>query len=203
MGKLIAIVGNTGVGKTTLAHALCSAAPFESGLEQHTERPFQALFDKNKRYALANQIDYLLLRAEQERILRASPIPALIDGGLEQDFFGFTQLFHARGYLSNDELTLLRRFYTELRQHLPPPELIIHLHADVDIIQTRLESRDRINIATPQDLTLLASLLDQWLGSLEASRVLRLDVSHSAPNYADVIPEILQKTNSLISNYLV
>ena len=94
MGKVIVIAGNSGVGKTTLVGALCRARPFATGLEQHAERPFQALMAADPtRYALANQFDYLLLRAEQERVFRAGPATALIDGGFDLDFHGFTRLF--------------------------------------------------------------------------------------------------------------
>lgn len=202
MGHLIAIVGNTGVGKTSLARALCAAQPFAIGFEQHAERPFQSLFKTDPRYALANQVDYLLLRAEQERELRMQPLPALLDGGLEQDFYGFTGLFHARGLLSDAEYALLQRLYTQLRAALPPPELIVYLYADEATIRARLSARKRINIATPQDLTLLDSLLTRWLSTVDPSRLLRLDVSHAAPNYADIVPQLLRKINSLASNDL-
>ena len=70
MGKLIAVVGNSGVGKTTLVRALCQRGSFVAGLEQHPERPFQHLFSQNnQRWGLANQVDYLLYRAEQEQIV--------------------------------------------------------------------------------------------------------------------------------------
>ncbi|MEJ5223934.1 MAG: deoxynucleoside kinase [Anaerolineales bacterium] len=203
MSILIALVGNTGVGKTTLARALCAARPFATGLEQHTERPFQTLFKSDARYALANQVDYLLLRAEQERALRAQPLPALIDGGLEQDYYGFTQLFHARGLLSDAETALLERLYAALRASLPPPDLFVYLYADVATLRARLAARDRINIATPQDLTLLDSLLTRWLDTVEPGRLLRLDVSRAAPDYSNVVPELLQKINTLTSNDLI
>ena len=72
MGKLITIIGPSGVGKTALVRALARAHDFATALEQHDKRPFQALFKQDPRYGLANQIDYFLLRAEQERTLRAT-----------------------------------------------------------------------------------------------------------------------------------
>ena len=115
MSKLISIVGASGVGKTSLVRALHARGGFALGLESHAERPFQALFKRDPRYALANQFDYLLFRAEQERALRADPLPALTDGGLDLDFYGFTRLFHARGWLSDPEFDLLRGFYAFVR----------------------------------------------------------------------------------------
>src|SRR5512138_1525749 len=103
MSKLIAIVGSSGTGKTALVRALAAAYPFATAYEQHTERPFQALFKREARFALANQVDYLLLRAEQEKSLRAAQQIGLIDGGLDLDFHGFTRLFHSRGLLTGAE----------------------------------------------------------------------------------------------------
>ena len=65
MGDLVAVVGVSGVGKTALVRALAETQKFKTAFEQHAGRPFQALFKQDPRYALANQIDYLLLRAAQ------------------------------------------------------------------------------------------------------------------------------------------
>src|SRR5690349_24388942 len=111
MAKLIVIVGPSGVGKTTLAQALCTQRDFNTAFEQHNERPFQMLFKNDPKYALANQMDYLLHRAEQEDELRKGTKPALMDGGLDLDFHGFTRLFHTRGWLTDAEYGLCRRFY--------------------------------------------------------------------------------------------
>jgi deoxyadenosine/deoxycytidine kinase len=198
MGKLIVVVGSTGVGKTALTRALCSQTNFFSGLEGHAERPFQTLFKTDPHYALANQMDYLLLRAEQEQTIRSGPHTGILDGGLEMDYHGFTRLFHVRGWLTDDEFDLCRRFYTLTRSLLPPSDLVIHLTARPDVIAARLAQRDRINIASAEDISLLNSFLAKWLSTLEPKRILHLDVSTNDPTYQDILPTLLVKIQEMI-----
>lgn len=199
MGKLIAVVGASGVGKTALVRALAKAYPFETAYEQHTERPFQALFKEDARYALANQMDYLLLRAEQEKRLRLAPQPGLIDGGLDLDFHGFTRLFHSRCLLTDPEFDLCQRAYNLLREALPRPELFVRLQADESTVAARLFARDRINIASADDTALFNSFLDEWLASIPADQVLELDVSKETPEYERSVNTILGKIDRLLS----
>ena len=134
MGQLIAVIGASGVGKTALVQALARAYPFETRYEGHAQRPFQSLFKGDVRFALANQMDYLLLRAEQERELRASERLGLLDGGLDLDFHGFTRLFHSRSLLTGAEFDLCRRFYLLIRELMRPPELIVRLCTDKNTV---------------------------------------------------------------------
>ena len=197
MNYLFVIVGASGVGKTTLMNALHSKYECAIAYEQHNERPFQALFKQDAKYALANQLDYLLLRAEQERDLRSGSKPALMDGGLDLDYYGFTRLFHTRGWLSAAEFDLCRRLYTLTRQLLPPPDLIIHLRADPQTVRERLASRNRINIASSEDAELLESYVAEWLGTVPESNILRLDVSKESADYPISVPLILDKIRSI------
>jgi len=195
MSKLVAVVGSSGVGKTALVHALAKAHPFATAYEQHTERPFQTLFKNDSRYALANQIDYLLLRAEQERNLRALPSTqiGLIDGGLDLDFHGFTRLFHSRRLLTDPEFDLCRRLYNFIREALPQPELFIRLGADEITVANRLSTRDRINIATAEDTALFNSFLDEWLASIPPDQVLKLDVADETLQYERSVNIVLDR----------
>ncbi len=193
MAKLISVIGVSGAGKTSLVRALAQQNDFALGLEDHAARPFQGLFKQDARYAFANQFDFLLYRAEQERLLRLDPRPALTDGGLDLDFHGFTRLFHARGWLNDPELDLLRRYYTWTRELLPPPDLIIHLAADEETVRARLAARDRINIASADDASLLASFLDDWLAAVPSERLLRLNVTREPSDYCQAIPVILSR----------
>jgi deoxyadenosine/deoxycytidine kinase len=191
MNKLIAVIGASGVGKTTFVQALARSYPFAAAYEQHAERPFQASFKKDGRYAFANQMDYLVLRAEQEQSLRACDKIGLIDGGLDLDFHGFTRLFHRRGMLTDAEFDLCRRLYDLFRAAWPYPELIVRLHADEITVAARLATRTRINIARSADTALFNSFLDEWLKSIPASRILELDVSNETAEYQNSVEVIL------------
>lgn len=192
MSKLISIVGASGVGKTALAQALAKNKVFQTAYEQHAERPFQALFKQDKRFALANQMDYLLLRAEQEKELRAGMLIGLTDGGLDLDFHGFTRLFLSRNLLSQPEFDLCRRLYIHIRETLPQPELIVRLHADVETVNSRMISRQRINIASAEDTALFNSLLDEWLRDIPSKQKLELDVSNETLDYQNSTNRILE-----------
>jgi deoxyadenosine/deoxycytidine kinase len=195
MNKLVSVVGASGVGKTALVHALSRTGQFTTAYEQHAERPFQALFKENARYALANQVDYFLLRAEQEWTLRGTRIGSaagLMDGGLDLDFHGFSRLFHRRGLLPDAELELCRRLYEFIRASQPPPELIVRLWADEATVAGRMSRRQRINIASAEDTVLFNSFLDEWLALLPAGQVLSLDVTNETLEYEQSVKSILE-----------
>jgi len=197
MSKLISVVGASGVGKTALVQALARTGRFTIAYEQHAERPFQNLFKQDARYAFANQIDYLLLRAEQEAALRASPKIGLMDGGLDLDFHGFTHLFHRRGLLTDSEYDLCRRAYSFIRELFPPPDLIVRLDADEGTVAGRLSTRERVNIASPEDTALFNSFLDEWIEDIPSDQLLTMDVSFDDINYSQSLPLIVARLNQL------
>jgi len=186
-------VGTSGVGKTTLAKVLSERGGFELALEQHDERSFQALFTLDRKFALANQVDYMLYRAEQENRLRKLDKAAVMDGSLDLDFHGFTRLFHVHGWLTDEEFNLCRRLYLLTRALLPAPDLIVSLNASAQTIQERLAGRERINIASAKDAELIDKFLNEWLDSIQQNKILQIDISHEGVDYSQSVGAILKR----------
>lgn len=193
MGKLITVVGNTGVGKTTFVQQLCQVAPLVRCIEQLEERPYQELFSQDRqKYAFANQIDFMLYRADQEIKIRSSELAGVQDGGLDEDFFIFSRLFYQKGYLNKGEFDLCERNYYLLREILAPPDLIVWLKAPLDVIAGRFAQRDRrLGIAEIEDMGAMEVLLEDWLNNLSASSLITVDVGSEDRSYSKTIDDLL------------
>jgi len=197
MGKLITIVGNNASGKTTLTQALCREAGFTAYLESHADRPYQPQFSQDvRRYALPNQIDYLLRRAEQESQIRAGAAVGVQDGGLDQDYHLYCRLFHHKGFLDDQEFDLCRRTYQALRRGLPAPDLIVWLRAPLDLLRQRLQARARMidlnQIVTLNDLPLLESYLEEWLGRVDPDHLLIVKIDAEDEWFSGLVEQIAQ-----------
>ncbi len=197
MGKLITIVGNNGSGKTTLTNSLCRAGGFKFWLESHEDRPYQPLFSQDvRRYALPNQVDYLLRRAEQEGKIRAGEATGVQDGGLDQDYFLYTHLFHLKGFLDDGEFALCQRLYIILRTGLPAPDLIVWLRAPLDLLRERLQARARLidleQIVTLDDLPVLEGYLEEWLIGIPPERLLTIDTAEQGEEFTSAVNAILK-----------
>lgn len=199
-GVLISVVGNAGVGKTTLARLLSEKSGAVLCLEEHAERPFQRRFMDDHAHALPNQMDYLLLRAEQELHVRQNRLLAVQDGGLDLDFHGFTRLFLLKGYLSQEEYALCGRLHALIRATLPPPDLIIRLSAPIYVIVERRRQRGRtLDVAASEDVAVMESLISDWLDTYPApDRVLELDVTERDMLFSAHMDGLLARIEQLV-----
>jgi deoxyguanosine kinase len=138
----ISVEGVIGVGKTTLARLLQPA--FKSGLllEVFEENPFLSdFYSDRERYAFQTQIFFLLSRYYQQRRtvgdLLSQNEHLIADYTFEKDaLFAMINLF-------GDELEMYSRVHEALAEKIIPPDLIVYLRAETDVLLQRIAFRDR------------------------------------------------------------
>jgi deoxyguanosine kinase len=138
----IAIEGVIGVGKTTLARLLQPAFHANLLLEVFEENPFLSDFYSDRaRYAFQTQIFFLLSRYHQQR--RAVPEYLHAGEALIADYTFEKDSLFAGINLCGDELGMYYRVHEALAEKIPPPNLVVYLRADPEVLMQRITSRDR------------------------------------------------------------
>ena len=135
------IEGAIGVGKTTLARMLRDYFNTSLILEVFEENPFLAKFYESRaRYAFQTQMFFLLSRYRQQQ---QNIMPRLRKSTLISDYMFAKDRLFARLNLVGDEWDIYQQIHTALTEQIPPPDLIVYLQADTDVLMGRIAQRDR------------------------------------------------------------
>ncbi|HEY8388542.1 MAG TPA: deoxynucleoside kinase [Parasegetibacter sp.] len=138
----IAIEGNIGAGKTTLAHLLAKHYNARLVLEEFADNPFLAKFYENpKQHAFPLELFFMAERYKQ-----------LKDMVLTKDLFQtvtisdylFTKcILFARVNLPEEEYRLYQKLFDIIQQQLVQPDILIYLHSPVKKLKENIKKRNR------------------------------------------------------------
>ena len=140
--NFIAIEGNIGAGKTTLASMLETAYDAKLILEQFTDNPFLPHFYKNpERYAFPVELFFMTERHKQlqESLSQLELFPQLTIS----DYFFIKTLLFAKNNLNEQEYRLFHRLFQTLNATFPRPDLLVYLHRSVDDLIENIRNRGR------------------------------------------------------------
>ncbi|MFN3951679.1 MAG: deoxynucleoside kinase [Thermaurantimonas sp.] len=138
----IAIEGNIGAGKTTLAKLLANALNARLILEQFAENPFLYEFYRNpERWAFAVEMAFMAERYKQlhgivDKIDLFQPV-------LVSDYHPLKSKLFSSVNLDEREFYLFEKFFDTLFQKIRQPDLVIFLSADIPTLLRNINNRDR------------------------------------------------------------
>lgn len=139
--RYIVIEGCIGVGKTTLTHLLSERLEARVVLEQFEENPFLTEFYEDQvAHAFKTQMFFLLSRFKQQEELHQQDLFA---SRVVSDYLFAKDRIFAELTLSASELTLYEQVFDALQSKVPRPDLVIYLHAPVNVILERVQKRGR------------------------------------------------------------
>ncbi len=138
----IAIEGNIGAGKTTLAKKIAQQYNGKLILEQFENNPFLARFYQNQeRYAFPVELSFLAERYQQLRT--ELPSQELFSSFTISDYFLNKSVIFARKTLNEDEYQLFFKLFDIMNTNLPKPDLLVHLYVTTKRLQTNIKKRGR------------------------------------------------------------
>jgi deoxyadenosine/deoxycytidine kinase len=138
----IAIEGNIGAGKTTLAHLLAKQLNARLVLEEFADNPFLPKFYENpQQYAFPLELFFMAERYKQLKDLIHTK--DLFQNITVSDYLFTKCLLFAKVNLTEEEFRLYHKLYDIIRQPLIQPDLLIYLHVPVQKLQKNIRKRNR------------------------------------------------------------
>ena len=138
----IAIEGNIGAGKTTLAHLLSKKLNARLILEQFSDNPFLPKFYENpKQFAFPLELFFMAERYKQlKQMINTND---LFQNITISDYVFSKCLLFAKVNLAEEEFRLYQKLFDIIQQQLVFPDLIIYLHSPVEKLQKNIRKRNR------------------------------------------------------------
>lgn len=138
----IAIEGNIGAGKTSLARKISSEFNAKLILERFEENDFLPKFYKEPaKYAFPLELAFLADRFKQlKEDLKSGDI---FKNFIVSDYFIDKSIIFARNTLEKDEYRLYSRLFEIISATLPKPDLLVYLYRSTDELIRNISKRGR------------------------------------------------------------
>jgi len=191
----IAIEGNIGSGKTTLATMLANDNDARLVLEQFADNPFLPKFYSDpEKHAFPLELFFMAERYHQLKNLKEQD---LFKPQIVSDYFFVKSKLFAQNNLKKDEMQLFNRLFDIMLSSLSKPDLLVYLYSDVERLQQNIKNRGRDFEQNISD-EYLQNIQDKYLDFLRKQSdfpVLLLDVTNvdfvADKNIYDKIGELI------------
>lgn len=138
----LAIEGNIGSGKTSLAHMISSDCNAKLILERFADNPFLPKFYQDPgRYAFTLEMSFMADRYQQ--ISEDLGQLSLFKDFIVSDYYVYKSLIFSKITLSSEEYLLYRKLFYQIYKDLPRPDLYVYLYQTTEQLQTNIKKRGR------------------------------------------------------------
>lgn len=138
----IAIEGNIGAGKTSLANKIAKDFNAKLILERFADNPFLPKFYKEpERYAFTLEMSFLADRYQQ--ISDDLSQLDLFKDFMVSDYDVFKSLIFSKITLPEDEFRLYRKLFYQVYKDIAKPDLYIYLYQNTERLQANIKKRGR------------------------------------------------------------
>jgi deoxyadenosine/deoxycytidine kinase len=176
--NMVAVAGNLGSGKTTLARQLADILSWQvEPRRRYDESYIQDQLSSPERWTFEAQLSFLTSKVASLQAAVRAGSQFLVDRSPYEDVEVFAQYWADRGEINARSFATYRSFADLMLRSIPPPGLIVYCEASPETCVRRLAERPRPyqSLYPPDHLRRLNDLYGQWIASYNLSPVLRVD----------------------------
>lgn len=175
----IAIAGNIGSGKTTLAGLLAKHYGWEAHYEKVDENPYlNDFYEDMQRWSFNLQIYFLNTRFNHILKIKNSDKTVIQDRTIYEDAHIFAPNLHSMGLMSTRDFETYFSLFNLITSLIEPPDLVLYLKASVPTLVNQIQKRGREyeNNIRLDYLKKLNERYDAWIESYNLGKLLTINV---------------------------
>ena len=203
----VAIAGNIGSGKTTLAQKLGKHYGWAVQLESVEDNPYlKDFYEDMNRWAFHLQVYFLNSRFNQVARIREDGKSTIQDRTIYEDSYIFAANLYKSGYMSDRDYKNYLELFGSMIKHVKPPDLLIYLKAEIPKLVGNIEKRGRDyeNLIRIEYLKNLNAHYERWISDYDLGKILIIDVNgmdfvNQVEDYAEILNKVDFEVNGLFS----
>jgi deoxyadenosine/deoxycytidine kinase len=140
----IAVAGNIGSGKTTLANMLAKHYGWDIQLEDNDDNPYISdFYEDMQRWSFNLQVYFLNVRYNNIKKIRENDRSTIQDRTIYEDANIFAPNLHAMGLMSTRDFENYTSLFSSLNSMIEPPDLLIYLRGTIPTLVKQIQQRGR------------------------------------------------------------
>ncbi len=196
----IAVAGNIGSGKTTLAELLSKHYGWEAQYEDVDDNPYlNDFYEDMQRWSFNLQIYFLNSRFSQIVKIRQKETTTIQDRTIYEDAYIFAPNLHSMGLMTTRDFENYFALFNLMSSLIQPPDLLIYLRASIPTLVNQIQQRGRKyeeNIRLDY-LKHLNERYEAWIETYSLGKILIVDAdNYNFPAKPEDLSVVIDKINA-------
>jgi deoxyadenosine/deoxycytidine kinase len=202
MKKFIAITGNIGAGKTSIATRLANELGFKLFEEPYADNPYlENYYEDKTTWAFQNEMFFLGKRLENHLEIINHPESIIQDRCIYEGAEVFVKNLFLNKHLDDQDWENYLTLYQSIKKHIQPPDIIVYVKSSTERCMRNISKRNRHleNKIEEQYIADLNNLYQTWTENWKLCPVVTAEADQYEFKYQ---PEHLQILIKQIQPYL-
>ena len=177
----IAIAGNIGAGKTSLAELIAKHYQWEAHFEDVIDNPYlDDFYNHMERWSFNLQVYFLKSRFQQLLAFQNSNKTIVQDRTIYEDAFIFAPNLNAMGLMNQRDFKNYRELFDLMESLIEGPDLLIYLRSSIPNLVNKIHKRGREyeNSISIEYLSRLNERYEAWISTYDKNKMVIIDVDN-------------------------